>query len=680
VVEAMISQSKLSIAEEVSQVLLKQANKDVVYRKKALFHLLNIHSKTNEVEKHLAIATQLVNEKDVLGFDAAEAEELKFQIDKYSSLLQKSVLNINTKDKDKIRNKRTRLSVEYFKLRALYNPSSDYKSNLAAAETLYANNSYNTAADYYVLAMNKAKEVGDKTIYQLAFNGLASCLSQKVIRKEIKDKYLVDVFKAQILASPNSQKASVAYQRLFTEYLNRDQLDEADKLIVEYSNNFPSDSPTTEAMIGKVIDVYRAKGNLAAVESWQKTVGEKNLKVSPKFAEKFNKIVLGTQFEKAEKAVETGDKKTALAEYSRIFADNKSTQDSKANAAYNIAIIYYEYGELDQIRYWTGQTLRNISDEQLKKLHPEISKIAMLLFNRRRLESSSSIYSQIFKKSCRNQNTAVEGYLRNAFTILIALNNHDEAKKLINIAKECSVRPGLLTNLQNDLVHYYFEEQMIDQVITYINSEKILSKKDEMSLFTFGKLYEAYENNNIEKAESLRKNFLKSWSIKEIKNLNVGRDTLDLVAEIYLEDLRLDLKKIKAYKLEFPQEKFNKLLTFYIKEIEALANSMQLLLELKSGHGATASYAIMTDAYAAAVDKIESFNPDGKPADYVESFHKSMKSVTNVLTAQGNEMKTVGKKIVQDQSLLTANTKALVGSNDIVAPIYFNFMRRGVKK
>jgi hypothetical protein len=261
----------------------------------------------------------------------------------------------------------------------------------------------------------------------------------------------------------------------------------------------------------------------------------------------------------------------------------------------------------------------------------------------------------------------------------LALNQYKDANDLFNIAKNCTVKNDLIISLKNDLLRYYFEEQMIGSAESFISSEKVLLKKDAMSLYTFGKIYEAYVNTDVTKAESTRKIFLKTWSIKEIKNMNIGRETSDLIVEFYLEDLRTDLKNIKAFKLEFPQEKFNKLLTKYIKEIEALANSMQLILELKSGHGATAAYSAMIEAYSAAADKIESFTPEGKAADYIESFHKSMKSVTSVLLAQRNEMKSVAQKIVLDQSLITKNAKELIGNSDLFLPTYIHYMRRGVK-
>jgi len=680
VVDGMISQGKLAIAEEVAKVLLKQAGDDFVYKKKALLYLLNIHNKAEKLEEHLAIATTLVNEKEKFNFDTAEKEELQFQIDKYCAILQKSVLNIHIQNKDKIRNKRTRIAVEYFKLRSILNPATDYKSHLAAAETLYANKSYNTAADHYVLAMNRAKELGDKEITKIAFNGLAACLSQNVIRQEIKDKYLVEVFKAQISDAPKSDKANKAYQRLFTEYLKKEQIDEADKLILDYSKSFPAESATTEALIGKIIDTYRIKGNVSAVEKWQTAVSDKGLKVSDKFAEKFNKIVLGTKFEKAEKALEEGDKKTALSEYFKIYKDEKSNRDSKTNAAYNIAIIYYGYGDLEQIKYWTQQTLQLTSDEQLKKLHLEISKLALLLFNRKNLDSSSAIYAQLFQRDCKDKSVTSQGYLKNAFTIFLALNSHKDAKTLYNNAKTCGVDPKIMSDLQSDLLRFYFEEQMTDLAYSFAGQEKLIEKNNEASLYFYGKLYEAYQHENVDKAEKLKQLFLRNWNIKKIKNINAGRETLDLVADFYLEDLKVDMKHIKAFKLEFPQEKYNTLLKKYLKEIEALANSVQLVLELKSGHGATSAYNIMIDAYSSAVDKIDSFTPENKPQDYVEAFHKSMKGVTNVLREQAREVKSVAVKIVQDQSLLTESTREIIGSNETFVPRYVDFMRLGGKR
>ena len=93
------------------------------------------------------------------------------------------------------------------------------------------------------------------------------------------------------------------------------------KIFFQYAKFYPTKVGKNEAMIGRIVDLYKKQKKKDELLNFVKSLKSTGVRLSSKFVNRLNKIVLTTQFASVQKANKKGDKKYALKGYLMIYKE-----------------------------------------------------------------------------------------------------------------------------------------------------------------------------------------------------------------------------------------------------------------------------------------------------------------------------------------------------------------------
>jgi len=312
------NQGKFTIAEATLEEALANATTDQM-RVQIHVEMLSVYEKFGKTDKHLASCQALASfhAKNLLTKD--DFDKLIYHVKRMAAVLQKQVVSGNYSRQKNVQSAKARDAVSYFELSAQLESTKASRHYFHAAETLFANDQYDEAANAYVRALETARKEGDTKYEEMAMDGLVSSLGRPGVSAATKEKYLEFAYISSIKKEKNSKKRYTLYQRLFTLYFDKKEYAKAEQALVAFAREFPKAYGVQEAMLGKMIDHYRSVNDKNSVFQWVSRINNRQFVVSKKYADQLRLIVLTMQFDSVEKFASTGDNKRALQGYVEIY-------------------------------------------------------------------------------------------------------------------------------------------------------------------------------------------------------------------------------------------------------------------------------------------------------------------------------------------------------------------------
>ncbi len=649
----LIDKSNYKMAENLLLQALKKSD-EVENQKNGLFTMLNLYEKTINFEKHIGILKQLVplHEKGVL--DKSEAELLKFSLEKNGALLQRQVINGEYSHRPKDRIIRTKLAVEYFNLNGVLLPEKKHSYFFNSAETLFAVGKYSESLSYYDLAIKQSTIVKDRKILKLAYAGLVAAIDQKTVSQEEKDKYTTQVYDAVLKEDPKSKKAFVIYQRLFSARYDKKEIEEAEKVLMEFKNNFPDAFSTQEAMLAKIMDYYKDKKDSAGIQKWVKRINNKEFVISSEYAKKLQILLVTMQFENVEQAHYSGDKKLALRGYLAIYKDKNSSEVARKNAAYNIAVLFHELGDTDRIFAWAQKSLSLMTADDVVKFEDSFLAFGAELFAKRRFKEALTIYETSFNLVCNKASKNKKLFFKNANVIYLTAKNILRARDFIEQSVRCELPSEYINEMRIELIKAASE---MGEWPTFDKTKILLDANKDSWPEMIGLLALSHKRYILKgdstSAKEERATIEKYYSYCVTKKLDVPLEGLDAVAGFKIMDMEQDIRELKSSKLQFPEQTFNTILKNKFTVLDKITAKAMDVLAVRSGKGIVKSYKYLVESYRYLVDEISSFTPEGKPEEYLVSFRKSMNNLIAPISKQANEYYAEAKNQIHKNNIVS---------------------------
>lgn len=622
----LIDQGKFSQAENVLIQSLKYT-KDEKRLIETNNVLLNMYEKFGKNTKHLSTSKKLFKFHQTTGLNESQLTNLIFHVKKMSAVLQKQVVGSTYIRRPKTRKSKALMAVDYFEMDSKLDISKAHLAIFHAAETLFSIGHFNNSLDKYNTSRNLSQKVSDKKIEKLSIDGMMASLDQKGITKENRSKYLIPMYQIALKDSPGSKKAYTIYQRLFSTLLEKGDIEASEVILLKFQKYFRKNYKIQEAMLAKIMDFYKNKGNKQQILTWIKRINDGEFKVSKLYANKLRQLVLTMQFEKVEQASSKGDKKWALKGYVSIYRNKASSKEAKKNAAYNISLLFYELGNINFTIDWLNRALSLMNRSDVKKFESTFLTLVSDFYARGRFEEAAKFYKLIYNKTCKLKSTNKKIFFENSITVYLAMEKYNRVSTLLADASRCKISKKVIQKTRMKLI----KELSSTSKFTLLEKESshLIKNKNLWPnlIYPFFRLANYYKGRNIKKSKAFIVDIKKFYFYSLKKKKDIPLEALNAYAKLELKKLVLEIKKLDSIKLKFPEKTYNALLQKMFKQLDRITVAATRVFNVGAGEAIVESYKLLVHSYKKFADKITNFIPPKKSADYLSSFKKGMKDL-----------------------------------------------------
>jgi hypothetical protein len=667
-------QGKKTLALQINIETLKHGPSDRE-RRDITLKILDLYEQYRKYSEHYKYTRSLLKEAQEDDLSEDQKEQFLYQIKKVSSVLQKRVADLSVKLSISNRKQLANLAISYFDILIDVEKKKNYTWVFHKAETLYVNENYEEAVKNYKSSFLKARESDDKKITKLAIEGMIASVDKIKSKNPRKDSYVLDAFNTYIEFSPNSKESRKIQQRLFTFYFNKKDIQNAEKTLIVFKQNFSKDLKIQEAMLAKIMDHYKDKKDKEGISKWVTYINEGKIVVSQKYKIQLRKLLLNMKFENVEKANKDGDRKKALLGYLEIFQKSKEDKIAKKNSAYNIAVLLHEIGEVDRSYQWAKESIGLMSKRDVYSYRDSYAVMADELFNRRRFKEAIDLYSKILDKVCDYKNKIKNSIFKNIYVIKLANGDTSSISKDLQKAKKCKIRRSYRYDAMVSLVNAYLEENNYAQAEKLINF-LVKTKNHKSSMVE--PLYRLYQNyislGNMKNANNVKNKILKIGS----RSRNLPLEAVDIMANFKLGEVEVLGKRVMSIQLAFPENKFNSSLKLKLDNLDKFTSRALSLLRVGSGNGIVEAYKILHSTYLGFSRQIKSFTPKGKSSTYIKSFQKGLSPLIGTLEAKAKEFHGLAIKEIYRQQILSPSNHYFTSKLNLNFSLEYLNPKRGV--
>lgn len=483
---------------------------------------------------------------------------------------------------------------------------------------------------------------------------MLAVLGQKSTSKETQARYLLPTYVKYLKYNPQSENAETIFQKTFGLYIEKNDIQNAEKVFNAYLKQYPGKHDVHEAMVANIMEHFRKKNDIGSIKVWVDRIKSGEIQVSKKYATTLNQLITNYQFQKVEKAAAKGDKKAALREYYRLYVSDETNSDVKKNAAYNIATIFFEMGEVDNQQNWMKKAIEIMTPAEVSRFSQTFLLMTTELFYRQKLEAAANFNSSILKKICSLPDKNKDLFFRNTVYMTLAMKKTESTEDIIEVAVKCGIGSSAIRDAKLEVLRSYMDEERwssYEKMLNDLSKEKsyaaFLIRPAHLLLKTFDKMG---KDSDVVELRSLIKNLYQS---ARSQKLSIPLEASDVIASLEIPRLENKVKDFYMLNLVFPEDEYNKRLKEKLTKLDELTTLALEIVGMGSGSGATRAYMLLIESYQRTVQEIRSFSPPGKSAEYVTSFQKSMNDLTTPLLNKSIEYLRQARKDIQENKVLS---------------------------
>lgn len=624
------------------------AGKNAKYKSMSLIQLLMIYDKYGNNTYFLRYA-RAINKTEL---NAEQKKEALYFVTKRAAQLQKELEMSHNKKRPKVMKSKGKTAAELYFISQQIDPKLSERALFFAGESYYAAEEYPEALYMYEKVLAKAKPTS--TYYKRSLAGMMIVLNDKRTSKATRNKYFETVFTSYIKSEESKAKKNKAVEKLFSFYVDeKKDVEKAKQTFFVYAKENPRNISKNEAMIGRIVDMYKSQKNKKGLMSFVGELKGQGIPLKRGFVSHLNKIILVAQFSDIQKANKSGDKVTALKGYLFIYKDPESTPDAKRNAAYNIAVLFYESGNVNLTAKWLDRAIEEMTTTELVKFYESFNSIISELFLRQRVESGMALTQKLLGKTCGIQNSNKEKLLKNYIVMGLATRNDAKAVGFVDLQSKCRFKRSTMLSSYEQIFDYYIDFKQIS------NADKIY--RERLSSFTKN-LYRKSEyvgklaKLSREQGNNTRYDNELSYIYRRVKKKkDLAIEAIDEIALAEVDKVESAVNSFNNINLEFPEAKFNNTMKGKFANLGSIQNQVTGIVSMGSGEAMVKSYSLLINAYDKFSKDVAEFTPTGKSKEYVTSFKGSMQNVSANLASKSRQLKRELDSLIHKNDVLTVN-------------------------
>lgn len=638
--KSSMNKNNFSETEDVLRAALRdsQNKKDSLAEMKVRIVQLDIYRESKHDEKYFDTANKIFDFSKKNKIDQNDLSAAVNKIKEVTGFMQVNLIKDKNENLPRYNKDDYKKIMRYFDILSSLDKSSKNMYRYFQGETALSVHDYQTALKYYVRSVISSKKNDKATdIAKKAIDSILSTLEvdkfkqEKKLDKKQQDEYSIFALKNLVLIYPRSEKAQMAYQKLFNKYHEIFHIKKAVNILLVYEFYYPEDAQIHREMLSLILDVYILKKQVNKLAFWIQKIEKGHLQFPSNYIQKTIAILGGLLFDKYQMLEKQGNIKEAMKGYESIYESKKYPMRTKAEAAYAIAALYLEQNHAQNSYSWLKNALEIYDNKDLIKIVHSLLGLAKGYRLLQNFDLSSELANSIIKRFCK-QDFPEKGSLYELDLINIAMSELS-SKRILKREEQysdCNFDRRVIENTQLNLFqHLLFLENQSEIYLYFIahsNNDKLVR---QMERYLKARFWQASESQ-------------KAAITIEIKNLIHSHPSTPLLEMLnHYEKVSFFRKKVFSTKFDFSSPllfdeiKFNSELEQYFSIISELASEASELSKSSTTEEVGLIREVLSTPYFRLASAITTYTPKGVEKKYLEGFRLGMRQITESLTSKG---------------------------------------------
>lgn len=614
---------------------------------------MDLFDKYEKINYHLKDSVSLYKLTKNHKLTKDQYDIFKHQVKKQIGKLQKKIGNKTYQSSKVVTNEKVNQVVKYLTLLKGLEPQTKNDNHFYMAETYYQASQFDRAIENYLKGFKIAKKTGNKKTMDRSMDGMLQALAQPKGKFPNRSKYYYPVYTTYLKYDPRSNKAKEIYKKLYKIEYDKKNITEMKKILGTFSKTFPNARTDSDKMINSLVELYTKQKKDGDLAMLMKDIKTGKYQMSATGKKGLADVAQKLDVKKAEGLLAKKDYKQAKQAYLKIFS-SPGSKVAKANAAYNLMVLNYKDQKLQETYNWGRNSLNLMDDKEFFKYRNTFLSVGKYLFERLQFSSSADLSHRSYAKLCKTQVRTKKDFYNNAVTMYKASRQVEKLKSLRNSANKCNIDSKSIMITDKEIVDYYISSNNIPALEQYFRKAESNRELTPYLIDPAFKIYAYYQKQN-------NQSRLRQWQMKieqlyrdsKSRRLKVPVAGLDAVSKFDVARLKDELKRIKGFRLAFPEDRFTSLLDQKIQKLDKLQENVARVQKMGANYGVAHSYPVLIEGYESLIQEIETFNPPGKSPEYVKSFKQTMGQVTAQLKQKVQNFKALGAKAIKDNEILS---------------------------
>jgi hypothetical protein len=548
----------------------------------------------------------------------------------------------------------------YFDILANIDPQNKSKYLYFKAESHYSVQEFTMALPLYKLALEiHLKTPSEMDVKKKSMEGIFSCIEFARLTKEKELNELEYAYLKHIEIWPKTKKSQQIYPKLFSLYLSKNQLDKTQKTIDQYIESFKADRKKQQELFTVQLDkiIKMKDSNLLADKI--NLLNNGYLKFDQATVLKTEKILATMLFNKYQELNKKGESKLALNGYKKIFYTDKYPQAIKADAAFNMGIIYVDLLESKNAIKWFEKGLPLFTNEEKAKRRNYLETISLRASLLQDLLNAAQLKKLVLQEFCKETPKKNYQTLKQAITFDLANDYIAKSLHTFETYKKCTNQD--LTQVKEQILDHLFINGHESKMISFINDHKLKTIfRDKVGQY-YEQLYWKYRDSN------------KSLELQYVSRIKRTKcQSCKLFVKAQKEYMKF-LNHIKKYKnayirlsTPFNPQKFNQKLNKRISSLKPLLDKGEKAIEIAHPEYSILVFEKMVEIIEMSSNEIAELDPSIEDKNFYQQFKNQMQMVARNIAGQKMAIKTRVDNLIQENNLYTAQQNKTHFAYDIL--------------
>ncbi len=574
------------------------------------------------------------------------------KIKEFAGFLQVNLVKDKNKEKIDYNKDELRFIIAFFDILTVLDSKQTNLYNYYQAESFLSVRDFKGAYRYYqksILVSKKDKNITDIT--KKSIESMLATLEYVKLKKNSEEKVVTFAIKNFLILYPKDEKSQLFYQKLFSIYFNKKQLNKALNVLVTYIHNYAEDIKVHREMLTQILEYRISKKQTNKIAFWVNKIDAGYLSFESDYIQKSIRILGKLLFEKYQSLEKQGKIAEALEGYESIFENKKYPKQTKAESAFAIAQLMIQQNKSEDSFEWLKDSMEMYDPNELDKISDsliQLSKGYRLLQN---FKFSSDTAQIVIDKYCSKE--VDEKY--SAIEIILENTMYDTKSQLLldsflSKYSNCSLKEEFTKRMTLKAFNYALFTNNKDQIISIYKNNN--TQADISRLFNQYLSFEVWERNDLESIfkdvttdERLSKNENKLLKVKEV------------ISRIENTPMNLEINN----DVEFNEEEFNTKLEERFNFLNAYTLEAQKIIKESN---VTEAYMIKTALQKKTLElSIALGNLKAHPImdkNYAEGFIGQMQEFSMELNKKSEQLKAEAKLSLDKNSHFTLQAKPKV--------------------
>lgn len=536
---------------------------------------------------------------------------------------------------------------DYFDILSKLDPKNQAKYYFFQGESFYSVQLYLQAIEKYKNSIDiYINSKSDLDIRKKSLEGIFSSIEFGKLTKALKLKYLEYAYLKHINLWPKSQKSQKIFPKLFSLYLNKNELSSTQNTLDKYISSFPNKKQKQQELFKVLLDKLISSKNTNLLAEKINLLNESYLSFSINTIKQTEKILANLLFDKYQLLNKTGKKDDAINGYKKIYHTAKYPKAIKADAAFNIGIIYIDLAQSKKAIKWFERSLPLFDKNEKKKRRNYLDTLALRASLLQDLLNAAQLQKLTLKEYCHSDSDKNYHSLFRAIEFDLANNYIAKALYTYKKYKKCTQKD--LTPIHEKVVDHLYLHDHQREMISFIDSEKLGKKFKKKIALYYENLFWRYHNKN-KGQEGL---YLYRLKTLNCKSCNLFTKSFNKYIS-FKKDTAKYLRDSIALQKPFDVEVFNKKLNKRISTMEPLLKKAEDILALGHPEVSILVFEQMTEIISKSSDEINNLSPPVKDLVFLKQFKEQMSFVSKGIRSQVPKIKNRVNRFIKNNKLLT---------------------------